>query len=119
MPPKLTVCTTPACPTLCSGGRCDGCKQQAEQARGTAAQRGYGTAHRNRFRKGVLRKHPTCVVCRTARATVADHYPVSRVDLIAQGLDPNDPQYGRGLCHSCHGRETQANPAQRGGWNAR
>ena len=48
-------------------------------------------------------------------ATVADHYPVERVDLIAQGLDPNDPQRGRGLCSSCHNRHSAATSP--GGWN--
>ena len=50
-------------------------------------------------------------------ATVADHWPTSRRDLIAKGKDPNDPNHGRGLCASCHGRETAAH--QPGGWNYR
>lgn len=41
-------------------------------------------------------------------ATVADHYPTERVDLIAQGLDPNDPARGRGLCKRCHDKHTAA-----------
>jgi 5-methylcytosine-specific restriction protein A len=51
-----------------------------------------------------------------AFATVADHYPLSRKELIDAGLDPNDPQHGRGLCKPCHDRETAQN--QPGGWNA-
>jgi len=47
---------------------------------------------------------PWCVCGK--RATVADHYPVKRRDLVKQGLDPNDPRYGRGLCASCHARWT-------------
>jgi 5-methylcytosine-specific restriction protein A len=31
-------------------------------------------------------------------------------------LNPDDPAYGRGLCDSCHGRETVKN--QPGGFNA-
>ncbi|MEU6709988.1 hypothetical protein ABZ897_00800 [Nonomuraea sp. NPDC046802] len=52
-------------------------------------------------------------------STVADHHPLSRRELVARGLDPDDPQYGRGLCTSCHGKETAANPEQAGGWNRR
>jgi 5-methylcytosine-specific restriction protein A len=49
-------------------------------------------------------------------ATVADHWPKSRKQLEAEGLDPNEPSYGRGLCASCHGKETAKH--QPGGWNA-
>jgi 5-methylcytosine-specific restriction protein A len=48
-------------------------------------------------------------------ATVADHYPHSRKELIELGLNPNDPQYGRGLDKQCHDQETAIH--QRGGWN--
>lgn len=116
---SLTVCSRPGCASLTPSGRCDGCKREAEHARGSASQRGYGSRHRDRFRKGTLAKHPVCVLCETAPSTVADHHPLDRRELVRQGLDPNDPQHGRGLCASCHGKATQANPAQRGGWNAR
>ncbi|MEV4020184.1 hypothetical protein AB0J35_57880 [Nonomuraea angiospora] len=114
---RRTPCTTPGCDQLTTGGRCSTCAAEAEEQRGTAAERGYGQAHRDRFRTGVLRKHPTCVLCRARPATVADHYPLSRRQLVAQSLDPNDPQYGRGLCDTCHGQETASR--QPGGWNAR
>ena len=48
-------------------------------------------------------------------ATVADHYPDDRRALVAKGLDPNDPDHGRGLCASCHSKETAK--FQPGGWN--
>jgi 5-methylcytosine-specific restriction protein A len=92
--------------------------KQANRQRGSASQRGYGQQHRDRFRRGVLDRDPVCVLCHQAPATVADHHPTSRRDLAARGLDPDDPQHGRGLCASCHGKVTQANPQQRGGWNA-
>ena len=38
---------------------------------------------------------------------------------IAEGLDPNAPSAGRGLCRPCDGRQTAARPDQRGGWNNR
>jgi len=57
-----------------------------------------------------------CVLCNEALSTVADHWPLSRRELSARGMDPDDPQYGRGLCDHCHNQETAAN--QPGGWNA-
>ena len=116
---SLTVCSTPGCAALTDGGRCSDCRRQAEQARGSASQRGYGRTHENRFRKGVLARDPVCRLCGQAHSTVADHWPLSRRELVAQRMDADDPQHGRGLCASCHGKATQANEGQRGGWNAR
>lgn len=116
---SLTVCPTPRCHHLTRGGRCDTCRTAAEQQRGTAEQRGYGRQHRTRFRAGVLARDPTCRYpdgC-GARSTVADHWPRSRRDLVALGLDPDDPQHGRGLCATHHSQETAR--LQPGGWNAR
>ncbi|SEG96351.1 hypothetical protein SAMN05444920_109356 [Nonomuraea solani] len=48
-------CTTLGCAELTSGGHCPTCAVQAEQQRGTAADRGYDSAHRNRFRRTVSR----------------------------------------------------------------
>jgi 5-methylcytosine-specific restriction protein A len=110
-------CTTPGCPYLATSGRCPNCRLAAQAERGTAAERGYDAGHRDRFRPGVLRKHPICVLCRARRSTVADHYPISRRQLVEQGLDPNDPRHGRGLCGPCHNQETARR--QPGGWNAR
>jgi 5-methylcytosine-specific restriction protein A len=65
----------------------------------------------------VLDRDVICVLCGAALATVADHWPRSRRQLVAAGLDADDPQYGRGLCASCHGTETANNPDQAGGFN--
>lgn len=113
------VCSTKGCPEVTARGqsRCPDCAGRADRRRGTAAQRGYGGAGHDRFRRGVLDKHPTCVLCRTRRSVHADHHPRSRRELIAAGLDPNDPAYGRGLCPPCHSTETARH--QPGGWNAR
>jgi 5-methylcytosine-specific restriction enzyme A len=120
------------CPELVATRRCDRCSSTADQARGSAARRGYGHQHRTRFRKGVLRKHPLCVCPDEHRNTEgqghgkagclapsvhADHHPRGRDELIALHLDPDDPQYGRGLCGPCHNWHTSQ--AQPGGWNAR
>ncbi|MFV2198447.1 hypothetical protein [Nocardiopsis sp. LOL_012] len=53
-------------------------------------------------------------MCRKAEATEADHYPLNRKTLVAMGLDPDNPEYGRGLCQPCHSRHTAATSP--GGW---
>jgi 5-methylcytosine-specific restriction protein A len=49
-----------------------------------------------------------------AAATVADHYPLSHAELVASGMDPYDPENGRGLCAPCHNRWTGKST---GGWS--
>lgn len=113
------TCSTPGCPELVpkGQGRCAGCVRVAGVRRGSSARRGYGTAHRLRFREGVLALHPVCVRCMRRPSTIADHWPLSRDELVKRKLDPNDPKNGRGLCKPCHDSETARN--QPGGWNAR
>jgi len=112
----MTVCSTPGCPEYTAGGRCPDCQAKAERQRGSASQRGYGTQHRRTFRAAVLARDPICVVCGKAPSRHADHHPMSRRELAAAGLDPNDPRHGRGLCQPCHSRETARH--QPGGWAA-
>lgn len=122
----MQVCPALGCPTLTTGGRCDIHARSADRRRGTARERGYRGAHVTRFRPAVLRRDPMCVCTDEAhghgpacliQSTVADHHPLSRRELVARGLDPNDPRHGRGLCKPCHDRHTST--AQPGGWNAR
>ena len=139
VPRALKICSCSGCPAhpgRCTeatpAGRCTPCAQAAEQLRGTAAERGYGRHHDRRFHRGVIRKDPLCVCVdehRSADGTGhgkagclapsqhADHHPRDRDELVRLGLNPNDPQYGRGLCASCHAYATSQ--AQPGGWNAR
>lgn len=114
---RWVTCNRPGCPELIPAGkgRCDGCEREADARRGTARQRGYDRAH-ERFRRRVLRRDPRCVLC-GEKSTDADHFPTSRRELVARGLNPNDPAYGRGLCHSCHSAQTSVN--QPGGWAGR
>ena len=114
----LKPCSRPGCPELVPKGqsRCDACTKAADRARGTASNRGYTTPGHRRFREEVLARDPICVLCLAAHSTVADHYPQSRRERLDLGLDPDDPDNGRGLCKPCHDRETAAN--QPGGWNA-
>lgn len=109
----------PGCAVLVDGGgRCGVHARVADAARGSASARGYGWRHEQLFRRPVLaRAGFLCQVCGWRVASVADHYPMGRDELVLKGLNPNDPQYGRALCASCHGRETAV--AQPGGWNRR
>lgn len=116
----LKPCTVPSCGELTDSGRCDGHKRQAERDRGSATARGYGKRHRTQFRPAVLERDICCVLCRErglwVLATVADHWPLSRRELVERGMDPDDPEHGRGLCDPCHSKETAR--LQPGGFNA-
>lgn len=112
------LCTT--CPTIIpkgTGTRCKPCTKAADKARRPNGSP-YGTkAHRLGFRETVLARDPICTLCMAAPSTVADHYPHERRDMPDLGLNPNDPNHGRGLCKPCHDRHT-ANTTP-GGWNNR
>ncbi len=110
-------CTVPGCSELVDGGRCPAHRAQAEEARGTSAERGYSGPGHDAFREAVLARDPYCVVCMKRKSVAADHHPYSRRQLVLLGLDPNDPDRGRGLCWRCHSRETAKH--QPGGWAAR
>lgn len=115
----MKKCNSPGCPSLVpkGQGKCDRHRREAERRRGSPSSRGYGREHRERFREQVLALNPICVICLRRPATEADHFPYSRDELIDLGRDPNDPQFGRGLCRSCHAASTALN--QPAGWNAR
>ena len=115
----MRVCSVAGCPELYAGkhSKCPRHRGEADRARGTATERGYNSAGHARFRDAVLDRDPICVLCDQRQATVADHHPHSRRQLIEAGLDPNDPIYGRGLCKPCHDSETTRN--QPGGFNQR
>ena len=111
------VCSTPGCPTIHQGpGRCPACRAQGDRDRRPHGNP-YATRGHQRFREAVLARDPICVLCLRARSTVADHHPDERRDLVAAGLDPNDPTRGRGLCKGCHDRWTAKSSP--GGWNDR
>lgn len=115
---RARVCSTPGCPTLTATGRCEAHKKAAEQLRGTAAERGYSGKAWRFARRTVLRRDPVCTVCGVAFSTVADHYPISRRDLVAMGVaNPDTPDRLRGVCGPCHSSETARE--QPGGWNRR
>ncbi len=109
-------CSVPGCPELTTGGRCPAHQREAEQQRGTAAERGYDARRWARIRRAYLYAHPWCVLCgRTA--VVVDHFPESRRSLVARGVaDPDAWHRLRPLCTQCHSRETAVH--QPGGWAA-
>jgi 5-methylcytosine-specific restriction protein A len=115
----LTTCSAPGCGELVEHGRCSDCSTAAERQRGSSSKRGSGKKHRTRFRAAVLERDICCVLHRElgewVLATVADHWPLSRRELVEHGDDPDDPSHGRGLCHDCHSTETAR--LQPGGFN--
>ena len=88
-------------------GLCEEHARQNDRQRGTSTERGYTSKrHRDVFRTGVLSRDGwECVLCGEP-ASIADHYPRTRKQLIADGDDPDDPTYGRALCKRCHDRHT-------------
>lgn len=114
----MRVCSVPGCPELYPASEGTRCQDHRREARAKRVDnRVYSTKGHRTFRSAVLTRDPICTRCHLALSTVADHYPTSRRDLEAQGLNPNDPTHGRGLCHRCHSTETAQH--QPGGWNAR
>jgi 5-methylcytosine-specific restriction protein A len=108
-------CSVPGCPELTSGGRCADHKRQDKARRDADGSAVYGTTRWQRIRKAYLYAHPWCVLC-MAQATVADHYPLSRRELVDRGVDPDTPTHLRPLCVACHNKETARH--QPGGWAA-
>ncbi len=116
----------PRCPEpVPKPGLCPACRGDADRDRRPDGNPYSSRAHRVDFREAVLARQPRCVctgdcgrhdhLC-AAPSTVADHHPIERRDLVSQGLDPNDPDRGRGLCKPCHdGHTARSSP---GGWNA-
>ena len=92
------------------GVKCDECKKASP-----ANERPYDDAEWKRRSAAFLRRHPWCVVCQdelglSIKATVADHYPETRKELLAKNVDdPDAARYLRPLCvqhHATHGRKT-------------
>lgn len=117
-PPRLCATCRQVVPSGTPCPTCAPARQRAvDEQRGSSGARGYGRTHRSRFRRGVLARDPICVLCEKRLATVADHWPIDRRELVTRGMDANDPKHGRGLCKKCHDSETAR--LQPGGWNRR
>lgn len=120
MPPRYTPCPEPGCPELhdrkagdCPSGHAKAKRKAAQQrtdaARPNARARGYDGNHERLFRRAVLARDPRCVLCGLLPSQHADHHPHTRAELVRQGKNPNDPHWGRGLCHPCHSTVTARN----------
>jgi len=83
---SLRVCSVPGCPVLCSGGRCPSCAKDADKARGTSTQRGYGTKHINERAKWAR------IIARTPVSCARCHGPITSAD--EWQLDHNDDRTG-------------------------
>ena len=125
MPRAGKPCSTTGCPEIVPAGtgRCSECRRRAERVRGTATQRGYGGRAWQATRRAFLRQ-PQNKICAirgpkcTVVATVPDHWPDSRKDLIARGVpDPDAFHRLRPACVACHNAATAEN--QPGGFRLR
>ncbi len=110
----MRVCGVPGCPSVyprSEGSRCAAHRKAARQARYETNNVYSSKAHRA-FRNAVLTRDVYCQAlgpdgC-VQFATVADHYPLTRRELVELGLDPNSPTAGRGLCATHHNQHTAA-----------
>lgn len=107
----MRVCSEPGCPELSDEARCETHRiegrRQREARRESPAERGYGPEWR-RHSRSFLSGHPICVLC-SEPARVADHWPKTRKQLLADGVtDPDLEMFLRPLCTRCHNRETAA-----------
>lgn len=102
-------CSVPGCSELTPrGGRR---QKHTREANADRASRGGAvcTTRWQRIRRAYLYANPWCVLCGQL-ANVADHFPLSRRELIAR-KDPNPDaaKHLRPLCVACHNRETARN----------
>jgi len=102
---RATIPSTAPCPTCSVDYVGSGAKDR---------NKGYKSIGHARFRRTVLARDPICVLCEQVLATVADHYPLTRRQLVEAGMDPNDATHGRGVCAKCHNSHTARTSP--GGW---
>ena len=114
----------PRCRRGYSGPVCERCKARDETIRekhDDGAGEFYQTPEWRRISAHFLKHHPLCVLCeaegKSVPAKVADHYPTSRRDLLAQGIVyPDAWRRLRPLCLGHH--RTETNRLQPGGFIA-
>jgi len=93
-------CAEPRCFEGVARGRCAAHARERDQARGTAAERGYDARWQAR-RAAYLAGHRWCVDC-GARATEVDHERAHRGDAALFWDEGN----WRARCKGCHSRKT-------------
>ena len=102
-----TPCTVPQCGGFGEvRGRCRAHATEGERSRGYANERGYGPAWRA-IRVEFLLLNPICIDC-GAPATVPDHFPRSRKELLADPTveDPDAFEHLVPRCTPCHNSST-------------
>ena len=112
-PLMLKPCPTPGCPALIPT-KDRACKECLKRIRHTTDRTPYKSISHRKARAKLLALHPYCQCegCKahkglcTQKATIADHYPLERFELIAEGKDPNALCYMRALCKKCHDIKT-------------
>ncbi|MDR2930651.1 MAG: HNH endonuclease [Propionibacteriaceae bacterium] len=67
---------------------------------------GHRAAFPPKLRSQILKRDKTCRICRTAKATEADHI-TNHADCLRQGINPDTLANGQGLCHDCHADKTR------------
>lgn len=95
-----------------TGAWCDDHRPRSRDTRPTAGRTVYGTAWK-KSGPAYFRKHPHCIDCGSP-ATVRDHDPVDRADLVAAG-DPHPDAWHhlKPRCVPCHNRRTALRAAAR------
>ena len=118
----LRPCSTPGCPELVEGGpSCPAHVAEArrrDEERRPRSERRYGPEF-ERNRAALLADRPLCACGCGRLADTADHWPVTRRELLAQGVaDPDARHRLRPLFHACHNRESAQLPRPRDdeGW---
>ena len=100
-------CSVPQCGGFSEvRGRCRAHATERERDRGFANERGYDARWRA-LRIDYLLAHPICIDC-GAQATVPDHFPRSRKELLADPtvVDPDAWEHLVPRCKPCHDSST-------------
>jgi len=113
-----TVCAAHGCHELVTNGRCDEHRstpalkhRRREQGReryrqGDPSMTAYATTTWRNARRKQLKDEPDCAHCGD-KATVADHAPVTRANLVRLGVEnPDELIYLQSLCIRCHNTKT-------------
>ena len=115
--PSRAARRCPRCRQTYTGPKCTRCTKRDDAYRAARADdldRYYSTAEWQRISRHYLNHHPACVLC-GAPSKVADHYPKSRRQLVAEGItNPDTWRRLRPLCIACH--RTETNRLQPGGF---
>lgn len=101
--PSLTICNEPGCATPVPRGKCPEHKRQADKARGSSTQRGYGGSHQRRRAAAIANAKPTDPCTRCGQPIGCDPTTLD--------LDHTDDRTDyRGLAHATCNRGARTTP---------